>query len=191
MPKEVGIMFSGNHPRLILEERKTMTRRTWGLKEINKTPDAWFGIPQQVEGALWRFFNKDGTTLIVKCPFGQVGDRLWVKEKHYLYSTEQTPYGVIYYADAGKSEQDNAVWRPSIFIPRWASRILLEITELRGERLWQITEKDAIAEGIDTGSIAPPVMCYCVLWDSLNSKRGYPWANNNWVWPIGFKLVKQ
>ena len=87
-------------------------------------------------------------------------------------------------------------WRPSIFMPRWASRILLEITEVRAERLQEITEEDAVAEGVKSYYTLPSGETtaryhFSVLWDSLNAKCGYGWDKNPWVWVISFKLMGQ
>ena len=241
--KEHPIIMSGNHPTLILDGSKTQTRRLWGLGKINANPDSWFGIPENVEGNLWRFFNKDGTNLIVKCPYGQVGDRLWVRETWRIESfmegvpllfgykdgqtMEENEYsdtldyeswyervciqstneareaheqGLVhqredgcYLWDIGKSP---CRWRPSIFMPRWASRILLENTiDPFPQRLQEITEEDAIAEGCPGIATHKPYPrqyrdSFIVLWDSLNAKRGYGWETNPWVWCISFVRLK-
>ncbi len=194
MPKETGIVMSGSHPKLILDGVKTMTRRVikpQPLIEVAHEPDE--------------------VVRYAKCPYGGVGDRLWVRE----------PWGASGYGRLLPIDRDvmqnrlvygeDAGWqckRPSIFMPRWASRILLEITELRAERLQEITDKDARAEGVEFinklgyaawrnyigGENEPldsPIASFQTLWDSLNAKRGYPWAKNNWVWPIRFRMIKQ
>lgn len=114
------------------------------------------------------------------------------------------PHGYIQgYADPSLSgewmglECYGGKWRPSIHMPRWASRITLEITGVRAERLQAITEEDAIAEGVDAVSIAAvPRQAawsrrqdFSRLWDSMNAKRGFPWASNPWVWVIEFKRL--
>lgn len=88
-------------------------------------------------------------------------------------------------------------WRPSIFMPRWASRITLEITNIRAERLQEITEDDAKAEGPNQHHSWPDnyyctwIGAFHALWDSINAKRGYPWESNPWVWVIEFRRIKQ
>lgn len=80
-------------------------------------------------------------------------------------------------------------WRPSIFMPRWASRISLLIKDIRVERVQEISEDDAIAEGVDWYPALKPIALYVDLWDSINAKRGYPWASNPWVWVIEFERL--
>lgn len=89
---------------------------------------------------------------------------------------------------------------PAIFMPRWASRITLEVTEVRVQRLQEISEEDAIAEGISKEYCDPIGKHskadwhirndYRDLWNSINSKRGYSWDSNPWVWCISFKVIK-
>lgn len=82
-------------------------------------------------------------------------------------------------------------WRPSIFMPRWASRITLEITDVRVQRVQEISEDDARAEGVDyPGTKAGPIAEFAHLWDSINAKRGFGWDTNPWVWAITFKRVQ-
>ena len=87
-------------------------------------------------------------------------------------------------------EEMKGPWRPSIFMPRWASRILLEITGVRVERVQDIALNDAKAEGVDMYSAQFPVE-FKGLWDSLNAKRGYGWDVNPWVWVVEFKRVEE
>jgi len=82
-------------------------------------------------------------------------------------------------------------WTPSIFMPRWASRIMLEIVSIRVERLQDISEADAFAEGISGGDwLGDPVGEFKKLWNSINEKRGFGWWTNCWVWVIGFKKLE-
>lgn len=136
-------------------------------------------------------------------PKWDIGDRLWVKET-FLIATDNS---IIYRAD-NNMERHEGIWRPSIFMPRWASRITLEITDIRVQRIQDITEEDAIAEGAQAGYIlaSPTIfhkglpgytetpkdyrMGYMRLWDSINLKRGYGWDNNPYVWVISFKVIK-
>ena len=155
--------------------------------------------------------------LLDHCPYGQAGDRLWVRETFcslddpldgFLNSTEDGKWSrrVVYKQemDAGRAElPDEFKWRPSIFMPRWASRITLEVEEVRAERLQDITEEGAIAEGTTVKAVAAPGgffptaflsgtfrYGYAQTWDFRNAKRGYPWSSNPWDWAIRFKKVE-
>ena len=170
--KERPIIFSTEMVRAILEGRKTQTRRV-----IKPQPEG-------MDEVYFRDFRRDFGGR--KCPHGQVGDGLWVKEIYY-----QDPGGGIWYrADNDEWLQDHESWRTPLFMPRWASRITLEITGLRVERLQDITEEDAVTEGLppreQTGFDTARYR-YHILWDSLNAKRGYAWDSNPWVWVIEFK----
>jgi hypothetical protein len=140
----------------------------------------------------------------LKCPHGQPGDQLWVKE-----TFQTTPKGSPFYrADFAGIDMSNVTilggWKPSIFMPRKFSRITLEITGVRAERLQEISEADALAEGvaIDKGNAyhvaghegqwahATAIGCMETLWDALNAKRGFGWSVNPWVWVLTFKRIK-
>jgi len=200
IPKETGIIMTGDHPLKILKGEKTMTRRTMGLYEINKHPDLWKWIGYDNSGRYSFRFNLD-RIVNFRCPYGQVGDRLWVKETWAYaldYSTpdlKPNPEQILYKADSDILAVGNK-WRPAIFMPRWASRITLEITDIRVERLQEITSKDCKLEGIpphQMGNVIqegyPVQKAFADLWDSINAKRGYSWEKNPWVWCIGFKLI--
>lgn len=201
--KETPIIMSGNHPKLILDLLKTQTRRTWGLDRINHFPDEWFGIPENIKGALWRFHNKNGTSLIIKCPYGQVGDRLWVREcfAKRMDGVDQIMYRADYNELVKLLDLPDIriAWKPSIHMFRKDSRILLEITVVRFERLQDIGFDDCLREGI----IVPETYHFktlelewqylqkqfMILWNSLNGKRGFPWITNPWVGVIGFESL--
>ncbi len=159
------------------------------------------------------------------CPYGEPGDRLWVRETWAPWSEDvdergeaaviadakaQMPWaGIVYRADANGGHVHVKRWRPSIFLPRWASRMSLEITGVRVERLQAITEDDAKAEGVtrirvyepedDLGDeinghgYAPPLASYAgsyeVLWDEINGKRA-SWSTNPWVWVVEFTVPR-
>lgn len=137
-------------------------------------------------------------------------DRLWVKETWSplsdieLCRREGEPVEIAYRADDGWFENDDArellndgKWKPSLFMPRWASRILLEITDIRVERVQNISESDSRAEGLlPCGSFALGAdlaktarQRYSELWNSINMKRGFGWDMNSWVWIVGFKVI--
>lgn len=91
-------------------------------------------------------------------------------------------------------EPENDKWKPAIFMPRWASRITLEIVSIRVERVKEITEHDALSEGVfgdevDWADQPMPSMCFEALWDSINGKT-HPWSSNPWVWVIEFKQIE-
>lgn len=139
-------------------------------------------------------------------PHGPVGRRLWVKETWQTYVDDDS-FGVEYRADGAKVPHPNAqaayeaagehekrygakcaaeraLWTPSIHMPRWASRITLEVTRVRLERVQDITEEDARAEGVPVFECDSPPPCrqaFAYLWDSINGKAA-PWASNPWVW---------
>ncbi len=218
--KETGIIMSGNHPKLILDGVKTQTRRVIKPQPYPHKMQARsvFNISPFFQGWLWNPKKNDlpispGYNFIdwkIYCPYGQVGDRLWVRETFfYEWPTEEQPDDmrecrIVYRASEPdyiqpEWKENNEfprqyTWTPSIFMPRWASRITLEITEVRVERLQEISPFDCGEEGINrTGDIlvAGKFMkeCFQILWDSLNAKRGYGWEVNPWVWVISFRRV--
>lgn len=185
--KERPILFSGPMVRAILEGRKTQTRR------IVK--------PQPIDSG--RFHP---------CPYGHPGGSLWVRETWGLdaytgdmqfsikyraggdsYVTERNgsdEWVPIYqrYIDGCGLEDNWGRWRPSIHMPRWASRITLKITGARIERLQDITTKDAVREGVAYDVSKPdgdPVSRFQKLWNSINKDRA-PWESNPWVWVVSF-----
>ena len=200
--KERPILFNGEMVRAILDGRKTQTRRV--LKE-------------QPEGDLLGF-------LVGNCPFGEVGSKLWVRETFWHRKED----GISTYADGSMrthpsaiigskyvDEQDVSNWPsiassfgyktvPSIHMPRWASRITLEITGMRVERLNDISAEDAKAEGLEDRDWMGPseitlpcgktvhgqsVECFKALWESINGPGS--WALNPWVWVVEFRRIDQ
>jgi len=198
--KETGIIMTGDHPKLILDNSKTMTRRTRGLKEINENPDGYDYpmVYKGVSGDWWVWFHqKDSDTpMIIKCPYGGVDDRLWVRETWWR---DQSGGCWGYKAEDREWPPTNCGGKAmsSMFMPRWASRLTLEIMVLRVERLQEITEEDAEAEGEswsgagdgENYDVYSAVENYAHLWDSLNAKRGYGWDKNPWVWVISFRRL--
>lgn len=205
--KERPILFSAPMVRAILEGRKTVTRRAlnahalknigYGVRlgECHELPTEGPLHPNSVD-----YYNDF-------CPFGQPGDRLWVRETW----AADTQVDAVAPRDLSQGEPiqypaDGAVrqtgcsmiapgkGRPSIHMPRWASRILLEITEVRVERLQDITEEQALAEGISTqatesfratGVERPAGFAFRDLWAST----GGEWEANPWVWVVEFKRM--
>ncbi len=195
--KEHPILFSTEMVKAILEGRKTMTRRTNGLDAYNKEPDKWKIGPAMANDKVlfWSASCDWSYSYRLDCPYGQVGDGLWVRETFQIRADNVVEYRAT---SAGYVALDG--WRPSIFMPRWASRINLEITGVRADRLQDISEKDCYKEGlalsIGMTLVEPHWMTRDILrrkfkdlWDSINSKRGYGWSVNPWVWVIEFKRV--
>jgi len=161
-------------------------------------------------------------------PYGQAGDQLWVRETwgavspdEYVRPLEEckieyradlpvgsTDFPGEWPADEARGSDEAPRWRPSIHMPRWASRITLDVVNVRVERVQEITREDAKAEGVDNvwhwdeernarhpehfrrGLLNPYVANYSVLWDAINSGRGFGWDANPWVWVIEFKVVQ-
>lgn len=163
------ILFSGPMVRAILEGRKTQTRRI-----IKTQPDKIW-----VDGRPW--WNIGGLRW-PKCPYGQTGEALWVRENcQYGNQLEGCNETVLYAAD-----YDREVcwrWRPSIHMHRWASRITLEIKDIRVERLHDISEDDARAEGMNTNN---PSLDFDGLWTKINGSKS--WNENPWVWVVSFDV---
>ena len=100
--------------------------------------------------------------------------------------------GYVYRAD-NDPQFEGCRWKPSIHMPKWAARIWLEVTGVRVERVQDISEEDAIAEGIPRGAVqycGHAIRLFRDLWDSINAKRGYPWEVNPWVWVVEFKRTE-
>ncbi|WP_211130689.1 hypothetical protein [Serratia surfactantfaciens] len=200
--KESPVIFNGEMVRAILDGRKTQTRRALNWKRQPYTEMA-----ERDDGSLWPWAEDGelGGDIWFSCPFGEVGDRLWVREtwqgplvdeEHlddYRANADkfQTPEFCEYAADGGARPEfcdldDNVRqgWRPSIHMPRWASRITLEITGVRVERLQDISEADAIAEG---GTQHFNINWFGPLWASIYGVDS--WNANPWVWVIAFRRV--
>ena len=209
--RERPILFSGPMVRAILEGRKTQTRRV--VVDRAKHEDGWVTTCPG-EGFTPELVRRDFT-----CPYGEPGDRLWVRESgwqpkepseqdlregadtwpKYVYDADE-PLGACYSEWGWKH-------RPSIHMPRWASRLTREITDVRVERLQEISEADARAEGFplnhnDEAYTVPPIggtrewnnygiASLSLAWDKLNAKRGYGWHANPWVWALTFVAVPQ
>ncbi|EBV2147828.1 hypothetical protein DN191_18350 [Salmonella enterica subsp. enterica serovar Mikawasima] len=205
--KERGMIFNGEMVRAILEGRKSQTRRVLGTyQDAVKFCPEWDVNGKQIFIVLG---EKDHTGMnpvitAIPCPFGQPGDRIWVRETFRVHSRATDVATLVYRASVRNSwtEQTHRVpvavcnkpatpekWTPSIHMPRWASRITLEITDVRVERLNSITESDAEAEGVtDTGFGDLLVDGFRYLWKSIYGDDS--WQANPWVWVIEFKRVE-
>lgn len=201
--KERGVVFNDDMVRAILEGRKTQTRRPVknvradNCLVIRKPTKKRNGVYTHVMDAL-----EHGL-----CPFGNVGDRIWVRETFNAFWLDNDVIQEIkdgvslaselcdYKVDYSDSSKPAEGWTPSIHMPRWASRILLEITDVRVERLHDMSEADAKAEGASpvTYKITPPEAVYRVgfgdIWRGIYGQEN--WLSNPWVWVIEFKRIKE
>lgn len=209
--KERPIIFSGPMIRSILQGRKTMTRRI-----VKPQPDffecsSWCYSETGHSGAGWYVceteYLEEGS-FFYRCPYGKVGDRLWVRETWSHTGTGVWSISsainaldgkVIYRAAEGHND---AKWWPSIHMPRWASRITLEITGIKVERLQDITEEEAKAEGVEPKPVKtlgwkrreilgelPDVsyrMAFADLWETLNGQGS--WELNPWCWAVSLEM---
>lgn len=190
--RERPILFSAPMVRAILEGRKTQTRRVFKLpRRMEWYPDlggereGWYC---DIGGRGWWHVSETA------CPYGAPGDRLWVRETWGLYQHQfdHECHDVIYRADDQRPIVDR--WRPSIHMPRWASHIDLEVTGVRVERLQDISEADAMAEGVPEAIPFETPGFYRQgfhdLWESINGAGS--WDANPWVWVVEFqRIVKE
>lgn len=211
--KERPILFSGAMVRALLAGSKTQTRRVVkpqpanGLSNINGNFVLHSTIVDGVHKADPGAKNIYGH---VRCPYGQPGERLWVRETFLHTGTQLIAAtgqpGYIYQAESNQFEGWDGRWKPSIHMPRVASRLLLEIVSVRVERLSDISEADAVAEGIEVvyrdgpevfykrysqprkwHKLLNPRHSYETLWESI--KRPGSWAANPWVWVLTFRAI--
>lgn len=195
---ERPIIFSTEMVRAILEGRKTQTRR------VIKVP--WY-YGKRVQPFDPYYVEEDGKLLYQDaygdfhpieeiCPYGQPGDILWVRETW----CEAGVFGCAYKATDTLPVSAKNGWRPSIHMPRQAARLFLFVKNVRAERLQDITEEDARAEGAikaypttEGYYLEDPQATYkggfSALWDSIYAKRGYGWEANPWVWVVEFERV--
>ncbi|MBY6259096.1 hypothetical protein K3G69_21605 [Phytobacter diazotrophicus] len=232
--KERGMIFNAEMVRAILDGRKTQTRRIAKLSHERgmKNP--------VVRGKNGQASYVGCHLAAMLCPFGQPGDRIWVREtwallgnedgccidwngklckgdereaaRIYRASCEQKPgdYGLWSIPDDAdwkmytENEKFEGAWRPSIHMPRWASRITLEITGVRVERLNDVSDTDAVAEGLlpagdmfpdypgtfltPKGDFATARVAFQRLWESIYGEES--WQSNPWVWVVEFKRVE-
>jgi len=190
---------------------------------LRDQPSVWGDKSYWRYGAEWGA-RPDMTQPFPTCPYGSPGDRLWVREtwgavwpdidREYALEEckieyradlppDRTDYPGGWPADEARGNPDAPKWRPSIHMPRWASRITLEVTGVRIERMQDISKHDAIAEGIQWSEAFPEgyvhpgsrrgfgsaQQAFRSLWDSINAKRGYSWDSNPWVWVVEFEVI--
>lgn len=220
--RELPILFSTPMVKAILENRKTMTRRTQGLEVINKNPE---------ECELLKFTEYGGPRIfqfkIPESPFWgcmphyQIGDKIWIRETFYAYGywfktgnltktgkdeyefidlTHERGFRYLFETNSEKPNKTlrfNAIkdgvtgWfkRPSLFLPKQAARIWIEITNIQSERLQSITTEDCISEGIHVSDIkGEEYRQFVNLWESINGKDS--WLNNPYVFVYEFKRIE-
>lgn len=202
------ILFSTEMVQAILEGRKKLTRRTQGLEIINKNTDDWFLDGLKILGR-FIFHNLKSKEEIQIKPKFEIGDILWVRETwQTTWNENKKSWDTIYKADGGYWIDDDGImkWKPSIYMPKKRARIFLEVSNVRVERLRDISEDDAIAEGIkktwinddikqcrfknyinDGKGSKSPIDSFNSLWVSINGKDS--WIANPWVWVYEFKQV--
>ncbi|HFT7869463.1 TPA: morphogenetic protein [Klebsiella pneumoniae] len=220
--KERGMIFNGEMVRALLDGRKTQTRRIMAPQPADDIERCIFPNPEAI-GWKSSLRHKHGSTTAHFCHYGKPGDRIWVRETFQgplfdydlmdSYCKDPTPFEkpefCVYKADGvpapefyDADDELHCCWRPSIHMPRWASRILLEITNVRVERLNSIHDVDAMREGIqnlttcshaDFGipgvvNAQHPVRAFQLLWESIYGADS--WRANPWVWVIEFKRVE-
>ncbi|MBU2537257.1 MAG: hypothetical protein KKH22_02380 [Proteobacteria bacterium] len=239
--KERPILFSAPMVKAILDGSKKQPRRIVNrvakigqVTEFQKSETPGYDWIMRNSRMLWNDLKH--ADLLARCPYGQPGDHLWVREKHQAVHFDYDPetgnsddwiqakpfpkkktdyYPIVYAADWYKNsnpryigssidtpEERGFSWRPSIHMPRWASRITLEIVSGRVERLQEISAKDSISEGLTNSAgggewmistpkmfcrSADPITVYRALWEQINGLGS--WEKNPWVWVIEFKRV--
>ncbi|HCD7856168.1 TPA: hypothetical protein ND585_004688 [Klebsiella pneumoniae] len=211
--KERGMIFNAEMVRALLDGRKTQTRRIIKDCTVGRDPISKFiKIGKKFIGC----YPEDVPELIRECcPYGVPGDRIWVRETWARYNIDQNIHDIAYRATTPADWPEEGRWRPSIHMPRWASRILLEITDVRVERLNAISPEDAESEGLERTNFTGfgdepglpsypepdvyfdplkkqwkeyPPEAFAGLWESIYGEGS--WLANPWVWVIEFKRVE-
>lgn len=198
--KERGMIFNSEMVRAILDGRKTQTRRI--VKVQPDTPE--FGLRRIIESSIaneigmyfWSQEDARGIKARSKqfyCPYGDVGDRIWVRETFSPVPDHEEPAGCSALLYAADGNGPYGKWVPSIHMPRWASRLTLEISGVRVERLRDLSEDDAKSEGITppSGGVLPGWeyrINFRDLWMSIYGAEN--WEANPWVWVIEFKRIE-
>jgi hypothetical protein len=216
--KERPVLFNGEMVRALLDGRKTETRRPIKPQPIMMDSGVWYpsnqpgdtrnrtGLHYANEEHMRRGMPVDFS------PWGQPGDKLWVRETFVLENTDDVPDGVPHQIEPGEwgteiyphyratepephivpegledPYDDRTRWSPAVFMPRWACRIVLEITSVKVERLQEMGENEAIAEGATPGAIEHHLSVFAREWDALYAKRGLGWNDNPWIWVVAFR----
>ncbi|SHK93399.1 hypothetical protein SAMN05444266_101636 [Chitinophaga jiangningensis] len=215
--KQIPILFNTMMVYKLCANDKDQTRRTTGLEVVNQLPDRWVSLGMKPDnGILKQVFHDFGKYLPIECPFGQPGDILWVRE-----TLQQVTAGILEYQDGSlvKAVPEGYCYQagqrckvPSIHMPKWAARIWLQVLDVRVERLHQISDQDAIGEGItvlnrfgltlyqnydgvrdflegnkytfDFGKEihSAAKASFCTLWMDVYGRDS--WVTNPWVWVV-------
>lgn len=199
-------VFSAWEVRAILDGSKTQMRGVVKSRSRSRPESA---LRDEGDG-WWPFESNDGHSVLcndgneypMSCPYGAPGDRLWVRE---TWAPHPDGDGAVYRAtDPGWDDSGSGLkWRPSIHMPRWASRLTLEITDVRVQRLRDISDDDIRAEGVTGNAVAAlrgvgesgadlevncsPIGLWCLGWSAINGEES--WAVNLWVWAISFRRL--
>lgn len=202
--KERPILFSGPMVRAVLDGRKTMTRRVVDPDLAGMLEDGCASCEQVIETDATPM---GGLPAMRFCPYGLPGDHLWVRETFaFCDNCGHLNFAATVNRPRNCLACDDFIgpWKPSIFMPRAESRITLGLVDVRVERLQEISEDDARAEGAEpyngrlgltlpSGAVdvdsGPYREGFALLWNGLNERRGFPWKRNPWVWVMVFKAV--
>lgn len=228
--KERPIIMSAESVLALLDKRKSQTRRVINPQppkqyDINASDAHGFATWANAAAGFWPPENP------IKCPYGAPGNRLWVKERWYIekssadtWMNPPNSHVTVQYSVGTEQKTDKPIWdgrwnywwtkyikprddrwRNPLFMPRWASRIILEILNVRVERLGDIDNEGALAEGVNRagegeivlllGEHGQPAMSKVIFdfakaWNRVNEKRGFGWHTNPWVWVVEFRVVE-
>jgi hypothetical protein len=202
--KDKSILFNTEMVKTILEGKKTQTRRIvdypksyiWNNEHFKKNYNfdkMFFDNRKNINVAIFK--SKDNNySEWFKCPY-QIGQKLWIQETWCYFANNHVIYKADYDNDKCKLTKP-LKWKPSIFMPKEYARIWLEVTNIRVERIRDISNEDACRDGgfiYSTQFINDKnygINRFKILWDSINVKRGYGWDENPWVWVIKFNKIK-
>ncbi|WP_436879427.1 hypothetical protein [Escherichia coli] len=207
--KERGMIFNGEMVRAILDGRKTQTRRIMKVQPSDGFHPTHNGYDLDLNAHWYTpgVVDKNGYLQPAKkdvfgvadeneghtCPFGAVGDRIWVRETFSAVPDHDEPVGCSALLYAADGDGPYGKWTPSIHMPRWASRITLEITGVRVDRLSNVSDEDAGKEGYPAnpapyGGSMDKWLWFRQLWDSIYPDQSF--KHNPWVWVIEFKRIE-
>ena len=203
--KQRPILFSTQMVRAILAGKKTQTRRVIKLTDFGQSDTRGYDWHYRDKCGVWNDLRH--TQMLGKCPYGVVGDQLWVRETTIIAEEHGYQEPIYVASELGACVLDSGLrpapddmcdvephdikLRPSIFMPRKFCRIILEITDVRIERVQDISDQDAIAEGIEFSGIIGGMNAhqnYCSLWSRINGNQS--WIENPWVWVVEFRVME-